>query len=290
MDTEALALLLSLGERGSLSAVARQHDVAVSTITRRLDALEAKLGIRLIDRRANGARLTEQGMRIAALAAPLVDQAAQISRTAAALKASATGGTVTISATEMIIADTLAPALPDLWRSAPGLAVTLRAQAEVVSLAARAADIAIRMARPHEPSLVARKIGEIPLGLFASADFLGAADPARIDLGAARLLVYDDSYGRIAETDWVAAAGLTGAVMLRTGSTRALLAACAAGAGVALLPVPAALRAGLIALPAPLVPPPRPAWMLTHRDLNRLPAIRTAQRWIARAFAARERS
>ncbi len=242
METEALALLLSLGERGSLSAVARQHDVAVSTITRRLDALEAKLGIRLIDRRANGARLTEQGMRIAALAAPLVDQAAQISRTAAALKASATGGMVTISATEMIIADTLAPALPDLWQSAPGLAVTLRAQAEVVSLAARAADIAIRMARPHEPSLVARKIGEIPLGLFASAVLLGSADPARIDLGAARLLVYDDSYGRIAETDWVAAAGLTGAVMLRTGSTRALLAACVAGAGVALLPVPAALR------------------------------------------------
>lgn len=288
MDTDALALLLLLAERGSLSAVAKAQDVAVSTIARRLDGLEARLGLRLIDRRANGARLTDEGMRIAALAAPIVDQAARIGRAAAAIKASAQGGMVTISATELVIADTLAPALADLWRHAPGLAVTLRTQGEVVSLAAREADIAVRMSRPHEPSLIARRIAEIPLGAFASSAYLAGRDPAALRLGDERLLAYDDSYGRIAELDWIAANGLTGAVMLRTGSTRALIAACAAGAGIALLPVGAAGRAGLVPVPVPLVPPVRQVWLLTHRDLNRLPAIRAAQRWITSAFARRD--
>lgn len=285
MDIVALRQLLELDRQGSLSAVAKHDDVAVSTVARRLDALEAALGLRLLDRRANGVRLTPEGQRIAALAEPIVDQAARIERAAVALKASAHGGSVTVSATEFVVSDILAPNLPDLWRTAPDLAVTLRAQGEVVSLAAREADLAIRMSRPTEPSLIAQKIGEVPLGCFASPAWLNGRDPATIRLSDARLLVYDDSYGRIAELDWVAAHGLTGAVMLRSGSTRALINACAAGGGVALLPVHAAGRAGLVPIKAPFALPPRQVWLLTHRDTRRLPAIRAAHRWIERAFA-----
>ncbi len=284
MDSEDLKLLLMLDERGSLSAVARQLGLAVSTIARRLEGLEATLGLRLLDRRANGVRLTGDGSRIAALAAPLVDQAAQIGRAAAALGASSAAGSVTISATEFIVTEVLAPALPQLWQSAPGLSVTLRAQGEIVSLAAREADIALRMARPEGASLMARRIYEIELGCFASAAYLVGRDPATLMLGDERLLSYDDSYGPIAELDWVAKAGLTGAVALRTSSTRALLNATAAGAGVALLPVQFARAAGLIRLPLGLAVPIRPVWLLTHRDIRRLPAIRAAQRWIAATF------
>lgn len=285
MDIQALKTLLELDQRGSLSAVATHDDVAVSTIARRLDGLEAALGVRLLDRRANGVRLTAEGQRIAALAVPIVEQAARIDRAAVALKASARGGNVTISATEFVVSEMLAPMLPDLWRTAPDLAVTLRAQGEVVSLAAREADLAIRMSRPTEPSLIAQKVGEVPLGCFASPAWLAGRDPASIVLSDARLLVYDESYGRIAELDWVAAHGLTGAVVLRSGSTRALINACAAGGGVALLPVRAAGRAGLVPIKAPFALPPRPVWFLTHRDIRRLPTIRAAHRWIERVFA-----
>lgn len=285
MDTDALKLLLMIEERGSLSAVAKQLDCAVSTVARRLEALEAGLGLRLLDRRANGVRLTDEGARIAALAVPIVDQAARIGRAAAALNAAASGGMVTISATDLIITDTLAPALPDLWRRAPGLAVTLKSQSEIVSLAAREADLAIRMARPTEPSLIAQRIGEVALGCYASPAYLAGRDPQGIRLNDERLLIYDDSYGRIAELDWVAAAGLTGAVMLRTGSTRALINACAGGAGIALLPARLAEQAGLVAVAAPVRLPPRPVWLLTHRDIRRLPAIRAAHAWVVRCFA-----
>ncbi|MBY0519272.1 MAG: LysR family transcriptional regulator [Sphingomonas sp.] len=285
MDIDALRQLLDLERHGSLTALARHHDVAVSTVARRLDALEAALGLRLLDRRANGVRLTAEGQRIAALALPLVDQAARIDRAATALRATSSGGMITISATEYIVSETLAPALPDLRRTAPALAVTLRSQGEVVSLAAREADLAIRMSRPTEPSLFARKIAELPLGLFASTAYLAGRDVASVTLGEERLLVYDDSYGHIAELDWVAVTGLTGAVMLRTGSTRALINACAAGAGIALLPVRAAARAGLVAVPAPFALASRGVWLLTHRDIRRLPAVRAASAWIVRCFA-----
>lgn len=286
VDSEDLKLLLMLDERGSLSAVAKPLGLAVSTIARRLEGLETALGLRLLDRRANGVRLTADGSRIAALAAPLVEQAAQIGRAAAALGASSAAGSVTISATDLIVTDVLAPALPQLWQMAPGLCVTLRPQGEVVSLAAREADIALRMSRPEGASLIARRIFEIDLGCFASAGYLAGRDPASLRLEDERLLIYDDSYGPIAELDWVAKAGLTSAVALRTGSTRALLQATEAGAGIALLPVPFAQAAGLIAVPLALAVPPRPVWLLTHRDIRRLPAIRAAHRWIAAAFAA----
>lgn len=285
MDVDALKMLLELDARRSLSAVARAHDVAVSTIARRLETLEAALGLRLLDRRANGVRLTAEGLRIAALAAPIADQAARIERAAVAMKAAAHAGTVAISATEFVVSELLAPALPDLWRTEPDLSVTLRAQGEVVSLAAREADLAIRMSRPTEPSLFARHVGDVALGCFASPAWLDGRDPAAIRLSDARLLIYDDSYGRIPENDWVAQAGLAGAVMLRTGSTRALINACAAGGGVAVLPVRAAERAGLVAVAAPVALAPRPVWLLTHRDIRRLPVIRAAQRWVVRVFA-----
>lgn len=284
MDSEDLKLLLMLDERGSLSAVAKQLDLAVSTVARRLEGLESTLGLRLLDRRANGVRLTSEGSRIAALAAPLVDQAARIARAASALGAANAAGHVTISSIDLIITEVLAPALPQLAQLAPGLSVTLRAQGDVVSLAAREADIALRMSRPEGASLIARRIAEIPLGCFASIDYLAGRDPTSITLRDEKLLVYDDSYGQIAERDWVTRAGLDGAVVLRTGSTRALLNATAAGGGIALLPVYFAEQAGLVHLPAPFTVPPRPVWLLTHRDIRRLPAIRAAHRWITQAF------
>lgn len=285
MDTDALRLLMLLDRLGSMSAVARSRDVAVSTIARRLEGLEAALGLRLLDRRASGVRLSADGARIAAMAPALVDQAARIERTASALKRRGTDASLTISATEFIVTEFLAPALPRLWASAPGLAVTLKSQGEVVSLAERAADIAIRMGAPHEPTLVGRRIGETRLGCFASPDYLAGRDPGALAFGEERLLAYDDSFGRIPEADWITALGLDGAVMCRAGSTRALIMACAAGGGIALLPERAALRAGLIRVAAPVSIAPRPIWVVTHRDLSRTAAVRAAMRWIVAACA-----
>uniref|UniRef100_UPI0018CC578A LysR family transcriptional regulator n=1 Tax=Sandarakinorhabdus oryzae TaxID=2675220 RepID=UPI0018CC578A len=202
---------------------------------RRLDGLEAALKLRLVDRRADGARLTPAGQRLAVLAEPLEAQIASIERAAAALR---DGGpaSVRISATETIIADRLAPALPLLWATHPDIAITLQSQGAVVSLAGREADVAVRMSRPEGNALIVKALPAEQVALFVSPHWLAGRDPAAIDPAQGPILAYDDSFGRIPEMAWLAGLGLAGAVRLATGSTRALLTATQAGAGIGLLP------------------------------------------------------
>ena len=87
MDFEDLALLLAIEKGQSLSAVAKARNVAVSTVARRLDTLEAELKLRLVDRRNNGTRLTPEGSRIAALSGPAIAAGDRIARSAAVMRA-----------------------------------------------------------------------------------------------------------------------------------------------------------------------------------------------------------
>ncbi len=286
MDLTAVETLAAVAREGSISAAARAAGISVSTAARRLDTLEAQLKLRLVDRRANGARLTADGLRLATLAQPLADQIAAIARAAEALRQGDGPALVRVTATEAIIADILAPTLPRLWAAAPAVIVQLQSQGSVVSLAGRDADIAVRMVRPTGSSLLVRKLPVLTLGLFASTDWLAGRDPAGIDLATAPLLAYDDSFGRLPELAWIDAMGLTGALRLRTGSTRALLTATLAGAGIGLLARRLATPdSGLIEIPTPLPAPSRTPWLTVHRDLRRLPAVAAVHRWIVAAFA-----
>lgn len=285
MDLSDLNGLLGVARAGSLSGAARRLGLSTSTVARRLDALEAALGLRLVHRGAGGARLTAHGERVAALAAPLAAQAARVALLAETLRVGERSRPVRVSATEFVITDVLAPALPLLWRRHPEVVVQLTTQTELASLDAGQVELAVRLARPAGASLLARRLADLPLGLYASPDYLAGRDPARLDLSRERLLTYDDSYGRIPELDWFAQAGLLPAVRLRTSSTRALLMAARAGGGIALLPDLFARAAGLLAVAAPRPLPARSPWIVAHRGTRRLPAVRAVHDWIVAAFA-----
>ncbi len=284
MDIDSLKIMALVDQHGSLSAVATALDLAVSSVGRRLDTLEARLGVRLLDRRANGVRLTVEGKRILGLSIPMIDAANAIERAAATFRNGDKKIGVSISATEFVVSDVLAPALPALHKVMPALSVTLQSQSAVVSLAARDADIAIRMARPTGASLFIRKLASLELGCFAAFEYLGDRDPGSLNLADESLLIYDDSYGRLDEIDWVSAAGLDHAVKLRTGSTRALMTATANGAGIGFLPAAFAEAAGLRRVSTPFTIPRREVWLAIHRDLRRVPEIRVTARWIIQIF------
>jgi len=235
METDDLEWLLGCAVAGSLSAAAKARGVAVSTVARRLDAIEARLKLRLIDRRRDGVRLTAEGERVASLGRRIIAEIDALERAATAMR---TGDhrRIVVSATESVIADILAPRLPHLVGAHPGIALDLRSQGSVVSLAGREADIAIRMSPPVGDSLIVKKLATIRLALFASPAYLAGRDPARLQLGDERLLAYDDSYGRIPELNVLAGAGLSDKLQVTTNSTRALITATQAGAGIALLP------------------------------------------------------
>jgi DNA-binding transcriptional LysR family regulator len=286
LDPQDLADLIAIRDAGTLSAAAKTRGVAVSTVSRRIAALEAALGLALVDRRTDGVRLSREGLAIAEAAAPLAEQMHRVERVAESLRQGVKTVPLRISATEFVISDVLAPALGRLWAMGADFPVHLQSQADVVSLAGRDADLAIRMVRPDGASLYARRLADIRLGLFAAPEYLAGRDPAAIDLGAERLLIYDDSYGRLPELAWVQRHGLSRAVAMRTASTRGLLAAALGGGGIAMCPVPFALRAGsLVEIPPPSPLPSRQPWLIVHRDLRRHSGIRLVQKWVVEAFA-----
>ena len=285
-DPRDFADLIAIRQFGSLSAAAKRRGAAISTVSRRIEALEAALKLRLVDRRADGVRLTPHGEEIAALAEPLAEQLGRVSRAADALRAGGTLLPIRVSATEFVISDVLAPALAALWRAGAARPVHLQVQADIISLAARDADIAVRMIRPEGASLIARRLPELRLGLFASPAYLNGRDPAALVLSGERLLLYDDSYGRLPELEWLSRNGLTEAVVMRTASTRGLLTAALGGGGVALLPAAFAHHeTGLVEILTKRPIPPRQPWIIVQRDLQREPAIRIVHRWIVESFA-----
>jgi DNA-binding transcriptional LysR family regulator len=285
-DPLDLAALVALARHGTLSAAARRGGVAVSTMSRRIASLEAATGLALIDRRSRGAVLTEAGQRLAEAAQPLARQLDQVEAEVTALRGGVAQRPVRLSATEFVIAEVLSPRLGALVadRGHPG--VTLQSEAEVVSLAARQADVAIRMIRPEGASLVIRKLPPLPLSLYAAHGYLG--DRRRVpDLSAERLIAYDDSYGPLPETAWIERQGLGAAVVLRSGSTRALLNAALAGVGIALLPDPVAARyPKLVRIEGGPRLAPRQPWLAVHRDLQRDRAVRRVADWAMTCFKA----
>jgi len=284
-DATELDALVALARYGSLSAAAKKRSVAVSTLSRRIDAAETRLGLALVNRHARGVRLTPAGQRIAAVAEPLSSQLDRIAELAGALAAGALHRPVRLSATEFIVSDVLAPQIPALVNGAAPVAVELRSEPDVVSLAARDADIAVRMVRPVGANLVIRKQRPISLALYASRAYLGTRSPASLELGRERLLTYDDSYGALPETAWIAASGWSQRVVMRSGSTRALLTATLAGAGIALLPdVIARHHPALVALTAGPRIPPRIPYVTFHRDRQRDPAVRQVAAWAEGCF------
>jgi DNA-binding transcriptional LysR family regulator len=290
-DATDLDALVALARYGSLSAAAKRRSVAVSTLSRRIDGAEARLGLKLVERHASGVRLTAAGQQIANAAEPLSSQIDRIAQLASVLAAGATLRPVRVSATEFIVSDVLAPQVPALLGGAAAIAVDLRSEPDVVSLAARDADIAVRMVRPVGASLVVRKQRALGLTLYASRAYLGPRAPDALDLGQERLLAYDDSYGALPETAWIAAGGWSERVVLRSGSTRALLTATLAGAGIALLPdVIAQRHPELVALPGGPRIAPRVPYITYHRDRQRDPAVRLVADWAAGCFDRLTRS
>ena len=291
MTWDDIYCFVVIAKAGTMSAGARSLGVSVATAGRRLDALEAKLGIKLIHRSPRGIALTRNGSEILAIANVGAAQFGEIQRKAAALRLTGWADPIRISASEPIVSDILAPAAKLLLESDPNIRVDLRSTTETARLASREADVAIRLYRPKGDSLVARRLPALSMSLYASKSYLADRDRRTVDLSRERLLAFDDAYGEIPEVAWIAKLGLTDRIVISTSSTRALLNAVRQGAGIALLPdIFAGKIEDLVRLNVAGASLVRAPWMVVHRDLQSIKQLRTVRAWILQAFQAALRS
>jgi DNA-binding transcriptional LysR family regulator len=193
-DWNDLRALLAVARAGSLSSAARASGMSQPTLSRRIAALEARLGVTLFVRGAGGARPTDAAVGLIEHAEAMEAAAARLAL-AAAGRAQAVEGTVRVTASQVVAVHHLPAILADLMEAEPGLEIELVSSNDTGDLLRREADIAVRMHRPEQADVVARKLGDFRLGLYAARAYTsrhGAPETAA-DLRAHRFVGYDRS-------------------------------------------------------------------------------------------------
>ena len=167
---------LAVLREGSLSGAARTLGLAQPTLGRQIAELERALGVALFIRSSRGLLPTDAARDIAPHAAAMAAAAGAMIRAASGGASDATG-VVRITASEIVGAEVLPPLLAQFRRANPGVNIELALSNRVEDLLRGEADIAVRMARPSQEALVARRIGSASLGLYAHRLYLASAPP-----------------------------------------------------------------------------------------------------------------
>ena len=285
-DWTLVRSFLAVLDAGSLLGAARMLGAQQPTLSRQVAQLEAQLGAPLFER-------TGRGVVPTALAQSITDAARQMAAGADALgqslagRRSMAGGTVRITTSEVAAIWLLPPVLAALQEAEPDIQVELVASNALSNLLRREADIAVRMVRPAQQSLVARKLGEIPLVAAAHRDYLARAGSPRepADLLKHRLIGFDrdDSMQR----------GFTSLGLpvtrehfaLRTDSQVAYGQLLASGAGIGFVAkYNLAHWPGVLPLLPMLKIPPLPCWLAVHREIRGNPLVRRVYDFLADAL------
>lgn len=183
---------IAVAEAGSLSGGARVLGLTQPTVSRHVDLLEESIGARLFLRAPQGMSLSDLGQQMLPEARAMAASAAALERAASA-PPDAERGVVRLSASEVVGAEVLPAILAPLMADHPGLTVELALSNRNDDLLRREADLALRMVRPTQAGLVARKLADVRIGLFARADYLDRQGiPGTMDALADHILIGPD--------------------------------------------------------------------------------------------------
>ena len=173
--------LLAVLDDGSLSAAARTLGLTQPTAGRHIEALEQEIGAPLFTRSAGGLAPTETALALRPHAETMAAAAEALARTASG-EAEAMRGVVRVTAAEIVSVEVLPPILTGFHEVYPEVVIELAASDLQEDLLRREADIAVRMVRPTQGALLARRIGSVKLGLYAHRRYLEAhGAPQRLD-------------------------------------------------------------------------------------------------------------
>lgn len=270
---------------GSLSAAARRLGLSQPTMGRRLQALEAAMGAKLLDRVAGAYVLTARGAELLPLVEQLVEAGQAIERARPDFAETATG-IVRVTAGPWN-SRFLARRLPELLADLPGIELELLSGYSFADLARREADIAIRNRRPAEGKLVRRALPDPAYALFASKDYV-ARNPATLSAARyqdCRWISLDETQANAASLKWIEQR-IHRSADIRCSHSANILDAIIGGAGIGIVPCWAGNEEpALLQLTAPLEDYETDGlWLVVHEDLRNRPRVRLAADRIAALF------
>ncbi len=170
-DWGLIRSFLAALEAGTLLGAARKLNTSQPTLGRHIAELESQLGMVLFERTGRGLIATASARQLAEAARTMESGALQLARSVSGAQTQVTG-TVRLTASQPVACVLLPPVLAAMREALPDIQVELESSNTVSNLLRREADIALRMVRPTQTSLIARKIGQVRVGAYASRDYL----------------------------------------------------------------------------------------------------------------------
>lgn len=288
-DWSLVPSFLAVLDAGSLMGAARALNAQQPTLSRHIAALEAQLGVALFERTGRGVQPTAAARALADAARHMAEGADRVNQQLLR-RASSMQGTVRISASQVPAVTLLPPLLAELHRQEPGLQVELVATNAVSNLLRREADIALRMLRPAQSGLVARKLGEVAVVACAHENYLARRGAPRTpeELTGHTLVGMDRDEGILQGFAGAGSPLTREHFALRTDDQVAYTALVMAGAGIGFVArYLVDSTPGLVPLLPELTTPRLPAWLVVHREIRGNPAVRRVFDFLADALPPR---
>ncbi|MGD0867667.1 MAG: LysR family transcriptional regulator [Rhizomicrobium sp.] len=278
---------LAVVRHGSLSAAARALGLTQPTLGRHIAELESALGQKLFIRSQTGLAPAPAAFGLTASAEAMEASAASFLRVASGDLDEAKGS-VRVTASEFIGVEVLPPILTAFRESHPGIAIELALSDANQDLSRRDADIAVRMARPTQAALVARRLGDIGIGLYVHRRYAARHGIPKTsgELAAHTLIGFDaDAFGlRTLRTSGLPVSREVFA--FRSDSEHARLAALRAGFGIGGCQDPVARRdPNLLAVLPGEIRFDLEMWLVMHEDLRASRRVRLVYNRLAEGLA-----
>ena len=291
LTTADLPLVLALTRTRTLAAAAEQLDVDVSTVFRRLNALEKRLRVRLFDRSRHGYHLTVAGERASATAERVESELHALDRDITG-RDQQLSGTLRITASETLSNAVLPKVFAAFHAEHPRIQLVLTIDNRVLDLSRREADVALRTRRPMDPALFGRKLAGIAWAVYGQ---VGGGKPVRREGGTfnfARHAVigWDEPDARIVASDWVSKHVPPERIVYRSNSLINQLMAVRAGLGIALLPCYLGDPETTVRRLSATIPDiAGELWIVTHTDLKDTARVRAFLSIVGDGIAAHRR-
>jgi DNA-binding transcriptional LysR family regulator len=175
-DWALVKSFLAVLNAGSLMGAARRPGAQQPTLSRHTAELEAQLQAPLFERIGRGVAPTATALAIADATREMEAGALTLGQALAGQRNGATG-TVRITTSDVTACYLLPKVLAEPQLAEPGIQIELVAANTLTNLLRREADIDVRMVRPAQASLVARKLADLPIVACAHQSYLQRAGP-----------------------------------------------------------------------------------------------------------------
>jgi DNA-binding transcriptional LysR family regulator len=280
-DWDDIRYFLAAARTGTLSGAATELGVNHSTVFRRINQLEERIGARLFERHREGYTLTAAGETMRGSAERVEAEMATLERQVVGEDVRLTG-TVRLTAPDDISERLLPERLAAFREAYPGILLEMIVADRFLNLSRRDADVAFRPSRDPGDTLVGRRLCAVAVAVYRRRDAFTGATALR----DAPVVSGDDSLAHTDSVKWMESqAGER--IVLRANTMAGRLYAARAGIGIAALPCFSAdPDPMLVRVTDPIPEMENELWLLTHPDLRNTARIKAFMEFMAASLAS----